>query len=184
MIHIAQTKTKRSGSSAALNFSSKSSFTKRLRCGSMSRPRLAIRAISFCEGLTTTAMSVFVSQSSCSCSAARSTASVIVATRFVSAREHFVPMAANLVIHADRGRLVDGDEHRLAAIATPREMPHQIGGDLLQPVIVGDQLILLGEALRESASSSSSLKSASSMMRAISSPSCSLVRCSSGRRLS
>ena len=30
-------------------------------------------------------------------------------------REHFAPMAANLVIHADRGRFVDGDEHRLAA---------------------------------------------------------------------
>src|ERR1019366_4003037 len=41
----------------------------------MSSPRLAIRSISFCDELTTTAMSVFLSQSSCSWSPERSTGS-------------------------------------------------------------------------------------------------------------
>jgi hypothetical protein len=59
VIHIAQTKTIRSGSSGFLNFVSKSSFTIRLRCVAMSSPFFWNSSISFGDFDTTTAMSVF-----------------------------------------------------------------------------------------------------------------------------
>ncbi len=65
------------------------------------------------------------------------------------ARQHVGPMALHVVVHADRGRLVDGDEHRLAAIAAPGEMAHQIGRDPVKPVWVGDEMVWLGEAARD-----------------------------------
>jgi hypothetical protein len=49
------------------------------------------------------------------------------------------------VIHGHGGRLVDGHEHRLAAIAPLREMQRHILGHLVQPVRVGDQRILAGK---------------------------------------
>ena len=57
--------------------------------------------------------------------------------------------ALHLVVHAHRGRLVDRDEHRLAAIAAAGEMAHQVGGDLVEPVLAGDEVVLPGEAPRE-----------------------------------
>lgn len=58
VIHIAQTNTIRSGSSAALNRSARPCSFIRLRCGRMSRPWRSRWAISFCDCETTTAMSV------------------------------------------------------------------------------------------------------------------------------
>ena len=64
--HIAQTNTRRSGSSVSLNRSSSGGWESfmRWRCGAMSRPSACICAISFCAGDTITAMSVPVSSAS------------------------------------------------------------------------------------------------------------------------
>jgi hypothetical protein len=41
------------------------------------------------------------------------------------------PVRFDFVEHADGGRLVDGDEHRLSSVAAPGEMAHKVDGDLL-----------------------------------------------------
>ena len=56
-----------------------------------------------------------------------------------------MPVSANLVVHADGGGFIDADDHRLARLATGEEVGDEILGDLLQPLIAGDEVILAGE---------------------------------------
>ena len=58
VIHMAQTNTRRRLSVSFLNFSARSSFSSRCRCGTMSRPFFARSSTSFWPCDTTTAMSV------------------------------------------------------------------------------------------------------------------------------
>ena len=51
-------------------------------------------------------------------------------------------MLPHLVVHLQRGGLVDGDHHRLADEAASEEMPHDVLGDRLQPVVAGEDVVL------------------------------------------
>ena len=47
------------------------------------------------------------------------------------------------MVHAHSRDLINGDHHRLSLLTPSHEMRHDILGDLFQPVIAGNQAILL-----------------------------------------
>ena len=55
------------------------------------------------------------------------------------------PVRLHLVVHPHRRGLVDADHHRLAAIAPPEEVQHDVRGHLLQPLLARDQVVLAAE---------------------------------------
>ena len=72
------------------------------------------------------------------------------ATRLISQLAEFLlypcglrrPMHLHLVVHAQRGGLVDRHHHRLAHEAPPEEVPHDVLRHGFQPVVAGDQVVL------------------------------------------
>jgi hypothetical protein len=52
------------------------------------------------------------------------------------------PMLPHLVVHLECRRLVNGHHHRLADETAPEEMPHDVPGDRLQPVVAGEDVVL------------------------------------------
>ncbi len=61
------------------------------------------------------------------------------------------PLLGDEIVHTDRGRLVDRDEHRLAGEPTADEVADEIAGDTPQPRGAGDELVCRREAPRERA---------------------------------
>ena len=60
-----------------------------------------------------------------------------------------LPVLAYLVMHPERGGLVDGHDHGLAHEATPQEVTDDVLRHRLQPVVAGDQVVLLSQDLLE-----------------------------------
>ena len=58
-------------------------------------------------------------------------------------------MLLDLVVHPQRGGLVDGDHHRLAHEAAPQEVRHDVLCHRLQPIVAGDQVVLAPQPLLE-----------------------------------
>ncbi len=56
-----------------------------------------------------------------------------------------LPLALHPVVHLDGGGLVDRDHHRLALMAPADEVIDEVVGDGVEPVVVGDQVVLAGE---------------------------------------
>ena len=56
-----------------------------------------------------------------------------------------LPVRLHLVVHPHRRGLVDADHHGLAPVAATEEVLDQIGGDGLQAVVAGDQVVFAGE---------------------------------------
>ena len=60
-----------------------------------------------------------------------------------------LPARHDALIHPGAGDLVDADEHRLAGLPARRAVLDEIGGDLVEPVVGGDDLVVLAEQLLE-----------------------------------
>ena len=112
----------------------------------MSSPRSAISSISFCDCETTTAMSVasHEARSRCSSRSRSSRRRSRGQPRLQLARAR-LPVRLHLVVHPHGGGLVDGDDHRLAGEAAAEEVVDDVLGDRVQPVVAGDQVVLLAE---------------------------------------
>ena len=54
-------------------------------------------------------------------------------------------MLLHLVVHPERRGLVDGDDHRLADETASEEMLDDVLRHCLQPVVAGDQVVLLAQ---------------------------------------
>ena len=53
------------------------------------------------------------------------------------------PVLLHLVMHLERGGLVDGDHHRLSHEAAEK-VPYDVLGHRLQPVVAGEDMVLAG----------------------------------------
>ncbi len=91
-----------------------------------------------------------------------------------------LPVLLDLVVHPHGGGLVDGDDHRLALEAAAQEVLHDVLGDRLQPVVAGDQVVLAGELALQLASPGPRPARRPRAGRSMSSLRSGLVSCSSG----
>jgi len=51
----------------------------------------------------------------------------------------------DLVVHPDGGGFVYGDDHAFAQESTVHKMLHDVSSYVFQPIVPGDQIIILGE---------------------------------------
>ena len=116
----------------------------------MSTPFAAMSGISFCDADTTTAMSVASSSSQLVAPAPPDARPSPIATSVASRADPSLPRGLDPVVHPDRGRLVDRDHHRLALMAARDEVVDQVVSDGVEPVVVGDQVVLTGELASQS----------------------------------
>ena len=60
-----------------------------------------------------------------------------------------LPARDDPLVHPGAGDLVDADEHRLARLPSRRAVLDEIGRDLVEPLVGGDDLVVLAEQLLE-----------------------------------
>ena len=64
--------------------------------------------------------------------------------------EVYLPLLGHEVVHADRGRLIDGHEHRLTQETATDEVANEIGGNPSQTLRSSEELVLGSESAGES----------------------------------
>ena len=101
-------------------------------------------AISFCDWEMTTAMSVLAHEGDLTFHEVHLLGGeASPAEGLFIALESLAPESLDLLVGPHGGDLVDGDDHGLAGKPSAEEVIHDVSSDRVQPVISGDQLVLL-----------------------------------------